>query len=155
MKNKTKCYCGHTIYCDCIALEELKQETLEEAAFNFTAGKSIKEICSRMDFIKGSKFGAKWQQEQEQNNENSWFNEYQEVEDYIIKRIGDKFLEATPEKYNTASEATIALLENNWQQEKMYSEEDLHNAFYNGWLYRGENYTFPKAKKEWFEQFKK
>ena len=98
---------------------------------------------------------AKWQQEQEQNNENSWFNEYQEVEDYIIKRIGDKFLEATPEKYNTASEATIALLENNWQQEKMYSEEDLHNAFYNGWLYRGENYTFPKAKKEWFEQFKK
>ena len=68
---------------------------------------------------------AKWQQEQEQNNENSWFNEYQEVEDYIIKRIGDKFLEATPEKYNTASEATIALLENNWQQERMYSEEEV------------------------------
>ena len=136
MKNKTKCYCGHTIYCDCIALEELKQETLEEAAFNFTAGKSIKEICSRMDFIKGSKFGAKWQQEQEQNNENSWFNEYQEVEDYIIKRIGDKFLEATPEKYKTASEATIALLEDNWEQdeniytekqERMYSEEDMLN----------------------------
>ena len=45
-----------------------------------------------------------------------------------------------------------------WQQEQnknLYSEEDLHNAFYNGWLYRGENYTFPKAKKEWFEQFKK
>jgi hypothetical protein len=38
--------------------------------------------------------------------------------------------------------------------EKMYSEEDLHNAFYNGWIYRGENYTFPKAKKEWLEQFK-
>ena len=42
-----------------------------------------------------------------------------------------------------------------WQQERMYSEEELCNAFYNGWLYRGENYTFPKAKKEWFEQFKK
>ena len=41
-----------------------------------------------------------------------------------------------------------------WQAEKMYSEEDLHNAFYNGWIYRGENYTFPKAKKEWLEQFK-
>ena len=27
---KTKCYCGHTIYCDCAPLEELKQETLEE-----------------------------------------------------------------------------------------------------------------------------
>ena len=111
-----------------IPKEELKQETLEEAAFNFTAGKSVKEICSRMDFVKGSKFGAKWQQEQEQSNENSWFNEYQKVEDYIIKRIGDKFLEASPEKYNTASEATIALLENNWKQEQdknLYSEEDL------------------------------
>lgn len=48
-------------------LENQKQETLEEAAFNFTAGKSVKEICSRMDFIKGSKFGAKWQQEQDKN----------------------------------------------------------------------------------------
>ena len=43
------------------------KETLEEAAFNFTADKSIKEICSRMDFVKGSKFGAKWQQEQNKN----------------------------------------------------------------------------------------
>jgi hypothetical protein len=42
-----------------------------------------------------------------------------------------------------------------WQAKRMYSEEDLHNAFYNGWLFRGENYSFPKAKKEWFEQFKK
>ena len=90
-----------------------------------------------------------------ESNDSSWFNEYQEVENYIIKRIGNKFLEATPEKYNTASEATIALLKNNWRQEKSYSVEDLHNAFYNGWIYRGDNYTFPKAKKEWFEQFKK
>ena len=95
-----------------------KQETLEEAAEKFYPPKTTDLICSpklvRDSFIAG----AKWQQEQEQNNENSWFNEYQKVEDYIIKRIGDKFLEATPEKYNTASEATIALLENNWQQEQ-------------------------------------
>ena len=26
---KTKCYCGHTTYCDCIPLEESKQETLK------------------------------------------------------------------------------------------------------------------------------
>ncbi len=43
----------------------------------------------------------------------------------------------------------------NYQAEKMYSEEDLHNAFYNGWLYRGENYSFPKAKKEWLDELKK
>jgi hypothetical protein len=45
-----------------------------------------------------------------------------------------------------------------WQQEQdknKYSEEELHNAFYNGWIYRGEDYSFPKAKKEWFEKFKK
>jgi hypothetical protein len=41
------------------------------------------------------------------------------------------------------------------QAERMYSEKELHNAFYNGWIYRGEDYDFPKAKKEWFEQFKK
>ena len=43
-------------------------------------------------------------------------------------------------------------------EQRMYSEEDLHNAFLNGWIYRGdEKYRlqFPLAKKEWFEQFKK
>ena len=28
-----KCYCGHTNYCDCSPLEELKQETLEDAIY--------------------------------------------------------------------------------------------------------------------------
>ena len=31
MEEETKCYCGHTTYCDC-GPEEPKQETLEEAA---------------------------------------------------------------------------------------------------------------------------
>jgi hypothetical protein len=42
-----------------------------------------------------------------------------------------------------------------WCGKKMYSQEDLENAFYNGWIYKAENYTFPKAKKEWLEQLKK
>ena len=46
---------------------KLMKTELEEAAFNFTAGKSVKEICSRMDFIKGSNFGSEWQQEQDKN----------------------------------------------------------------------------------------
>jgi hypothetical protein len=29
--NQIKCYCGHTTTCDCIPLDEAKQETLEEA----------------------------------------------------------------------------------------------------------------------------
>ena len=98
---------------------------------------------------------AKWQQEQEQSNENSWFNEYQEVENYIIKRIGNKFLEATPEKYNTASEATIALLKNNWRQEKSYSEEEVYTLLNDAlWDLSKMGYNQKKLD-EWFEQFKK
>jgi hypothetical protein len=37
---------------------------------------------------------------------------------------------------------------------KKYSEEDLLNAFYNGWIYRGENYQYPKAKEEFLKNIK-
>lgn len=56
--------------------------------------------------------------------------------------------------YETEEQARDAY---NASQERMYSEEDLHNAFYNGWLYRGEEkykFQFPQAKKDWFEQLK-
>ena len=139
--------------------KQLKQETLEEAAEKFYPPKTTDLICSpklvRDSFIAG----AKWQQEQEQNNENSWFNEYQKVEDYIIKRIGDKFLEATPEKYNTASEATIALLENNWQQEQnknLYSEEESIQKIIDYVDFQfNTNGELNSEIKKWFEQFKK
>ena len=106
------------------------KETFEEAKVNNLIKLFGKDFdLESSDTIKNCNVsfeeGAKWQQEQEQNNENSWFNEYQEVENYIIKRIGNKFLEATPDKYKTASEATIALLENNWKKENMYSEEEV------------------------------
>lgn len=109
--------------------------------------------------LKGAKLGSEWQQKQEQSNENSWFNEYQEVENYIIKRIGNKFLEATPDKYKTASEATIALLESNWQKEKSYSEEDLREAFRQG----EQNISYSEiygldselTEQQWFEKFYK
>jgi len=48
-----------------------------------------------------------------------------------------------------------------WQQEQdknKFSEEDLENAFFNGWIYAKDikyAYKFPEAKKEWFKQFKK
>lgn len=97
--------------------------------------------------------GAKWQQEQDSN----WFNEYQKVEDYIIDKIGDKFLEATPEKYKTASEATIALLENNWQQERMYSEEEVITLLqqYRYDLSLGNTPNIGDTTRFWFEQYKK
>lgn len=72
-ENKTKCYCGHTDYCDCITLEELKQETHEEAAKDFIentmkfsfASNDTKTQANRM--LKCVEFGVKWQQEQNKN----------------------------------------------------------------------------------------
>ena len=101
-----------------IPKKETKQETLEEAKVNnliklFGKDFHLEPSSEIKNCNESFMAGVKWQQEQ--SNENSWFNEYQEVENYIIKRIGNKFLEATPEKYNTASEATIALLKNNWR----------------------------------------
>jgi hypothetical protein len=42
-----------------------------------------------------------------------------------------------------------------WQQERSYSEEDVKNAFLDGWQLRDGDLPFPKAKNKWFEQFKK
>lgn len=112
----------------------MEKETFEEAAENHYEEQS-KEFENNTDnpifntsryLVAGFIEGAKWQQEQDLN----WFNEYQKVEDYIIEKIGDEFLKATPEKHKTASQSTIALLENNWQQERMYSEEEILNIVY-------------------------
>ena len=136
-------------------LKQNKKEILEDAAEKCFKEKEI--LGYTYEIRDGFILGAKWQQEQEQNNENSWFNEYQKVEDYIIKRIGDKFLEATPDKYKTASEATIALLENNWQQEqnkKLYSEEDVHKIL-GSYSANKEVFSHKYTYNKWFEQFKK
>jgi len=44
---------------------------------------------------------------------------------------------------------------NKWKQERSYSEEDLKNAFFEGWIARDGDLPFPKAKKKWFNEFKK
>jgi len=33
-----------------------------------------------------------------------------------------------------------------------FTLEDMENAFYNGWIYRGEGHDFPRAKKEYLQQ---
>jgi uncharacterized protein (DUF1330 family) len=121
------------------------KETINDAArdyanYNEQMHKAVKDAV---------KFGAKWQAEQDSN----WFNEYQEVENYIINKIGNNFLDATPEKYETASQATIALLESNWQAERMYSEEDLRKAYLVG-KHGGINQTYFDFD-EWVKQLKK
>jgi len=59
MKEETKCYCGHTTYCDC------GPETLEEATELFFRKKDVKN-CT---LYKAAKLGAKWQQERSYSKE--------------------------------------------------------------------------------------
>ena len=43
------------------------------------------------------------------------------------------------------------------QKETLYTEDDLKNAFYNGWLYRGDkkyHYQYPKAIWEFLDNLK-
>ena len=42
-----------------------------------------------------------------------------------------------------------------WQSERSYSEEDVKNAFLDGWQLRDGDLPFPKAKNKWFNEFKK
>ena len=40
------------------------------------------------------------------------------------------------------------------EKQQGYSEEDVKNAFLDGWQLRDGDLPFPKAKNKWFEQFK-
>ena len=42
-----------------------------------------------------------------------------------------------------------------WQQERSYSEEDLKEAFLDGWQLRDGDLPFSKAKNKWFKTVKK
>ena len=41
-----------------------------------------------------------------------------------------------------------------FQQAKEMEEQDLKNAFLDGWQLRDGDLPFPKAKNKWFEEFK-
>ena len=41
-----------------------------------------------------------------------------------------------------------------WQQQNSYSEEDLKDAFFEGWIARDGKLTFTKAKNKWFKELK-
>lgn len=41
------------------------------------------------------------------------------------------------------------------KKQQGYSEEDLKEAFFDGWVSRDGNLPFTKAKNKWFKEFKK
>ncbi len=101
---KTKCYCGHTTYCDCGPEQYFKDiefpqqerpETLEDASWKYNPLKKLDGEFLRHAFKEGAK----------------------------------------------------------WQQERMYTEEDMINAFNEGQALNVRGKLI--QGKEWFEQFKK
>jgi len=85
---QTKCYCGHTTYCDC-GPEESKQETLEEVAerLAYDSTEENKGFPSIKRFIEG----AKWQQQNSYSEEEvlSILNKHR-THLYTIKSQSDK-----------------------------------------------------------------
>jgi hypothetical protein len=73
---QTKCYCGHTTYCDCGPEQDFKNielpqqerpETLEEAALKQA---QLSYYGDEVDaYVRGSVFGDKWQQERSYSEE--------------------------------------------------------------------------------------
>ena len=72
--------------------------------------------------------------------------------------VNNRFTKQIKDEDIYASKSSIIeshILFAKWQQERMYSEEDVKNAFLDGWQLRDGDLPFPKAKKKWFNEFKK
>ena len=83
-----------------------------------------------------------------------YFSQEDDVEDLALAYSSSKG-NVNPEGY---SDKQVGLLHgfidgyNKSKETYKYTEEDLRNAFYNGWLYRGEKqYQYPKALNEFIQ----
>jgi hypothetical protein len=71
--------------------------------------------------------------------------------------VNNRFTKQIKDEDIYASKSSIIeshILFAKWQQERSYSEEDVKNAFLDGWQLRDGDLPFPKAKKKWFNKFK-
>ena len=135
--NQIKCYCGHTTMCDCSPLEEPKQEEIDFYA---------KELMLEKE-------RAYKQQTVEEA-----------AESYARKQCDDMYDDIAPSGGSWGWETSTDFIRGaEWQQERMYSEEDLRKAWEDG---RNNVITVGKPPfvitkfqhnsfSNWFKQFKK
>jgi hypothetical protein len=121
-----KCYCGHTITCDCEPLQKTLEEPTEEA----------KQRAENYMRLKGA------------------LEPKQETHEEAAERLYPIRLMYFPMKAVDLNEEPRNIFNNGakFQAERMYSEEDLLSAFEAGMMFIGED---KGSFREWFEQFKK
>lgn len=78
---------------------------------------------------------------------------HEQVEGFLDYELHPEYLVKNLKELSLSQEPSAVQIEN---EQRAYSEQDLRNAFWNGWIYRCvNNYTFPLAEKEWLENLKK
>ena len=83
-----------------------------------------------------------------------WFVKNPNSKEVISWRLGNyssKYIGYIEEKYTEGLEMGQIIP----KEERTYTEEDVKNAFLDGWQLRDGDLPFPKAKKKWFNEFKK
>ena len=137
-EEETKCYCGHTTTCDC-GPEDSKQTII--------------------DMMKGDEELGLYDEIQP---EQIWNEEKKKGIKQLIQDHKQETLKEAAERLfpNKMEEYDIFLIGARWQQERMYSEEDMKSAFEVGFSigYERDVHAINENNricKEWFEQFKK
>jgi hypothetical protein len=171
-KQDRTCNNNCSVVCGECQIFESKQETLEEAAEKYASYTHINgekvEIGKYFDEIKKSHFiaGAQWQQEQDKNKYseeelkhipyqgNVWEPSNDETLEFEAKRFLISELNMSQTQIETLYSGYVdAVVKfHKWQAERMYSEEDLRNAYRWGTLV---NQGTKEHFNEWFEQHKK
>jgi hypothetical protein len=130
-----KCYCGHTTYCDCGPLEV--SDEAKQRAKNYMSLKGALE--SKQETLEEA------------------------AENYADKQ-SDISMRQNPLEYSKSGEelwyeSKVDFIEGaKWQAERMYSEDDLREAFKqsrNAFIFEEGMPPVYKSFEEWFEQFKK
>jgi hypothetical protein len=168
MKEETKCYCGHTTYCDC-GPEESKQETLEEPCVQCCGTGEIQKSTNRKqsnfecDICNGRGYWDKViEPKQETLEEAAERYASHSLKEERQKDLKMGFIEGAKWQQENSNinaldfeidalKREIKVLKH--QQERSYSEEEV--IAFGEFIFKHSLLTHTRGVKSLFEQFKK
>jgi hypothetical protein len=164
MKEETKCYCGHTTYCDC-GPEESKQETLEEPCVQCCGTGEIQKSTNRKqsnfecDICNGRGYWDKVIEPKQETLEEAMESYLDSPLPHSYKRAVEFGAKWQQENSNInaldfeidALKREIKVLKH--QQERSYSEEEV--IAFGEFIFKHSLLTHTRGVKSLFEQFKK